>query len=671
MRPGTIAKVVAALVLVLVVAVIAAAKSLKSDVYNAFLAERVKAASGLDLTFAGATKLKLGPSPVLSFTGVTLSAGKGADILYVDRIEARLALVPLALRQLRLESLNLFRPVLHAQNLHRLPPARFLDMGDPPSGAPLTRLALSEVGIEDAAIRWSGGVVQVTKAVIRPESEAGGPLSLQLAGRWQDSRFDLSGVTGPLSALGGAKPYPVQLKGTIDGATLTLRGTAASPLAAKGLDFEIRAQGEELADLLRLSPGKGAIQAFGPFKLAARLTDAGGPLALADIDAIIGRRDSLLITAKGQVADAARPAGIDLAFGLEAESLAGATRLLGLDLPNAGPVKLSAKLTDIEGGWRLTGLKSTLGRSDLAGEISLVLAPRPRIYGRLGAAQLNLGDFSLPPPRGMPPAQASQPRRPAIPIDDGRILGTEPLILDLVRDMDATLSLAATRLVAGPATLSDAAGELTLASGRMTLAGFAARAGEGRLAGEMKLDAATKTPALTLRLTAAGADPALLTAGALKGGKADLALELRAQGTNLRNLAGSAEGSLALTLAEAVLARTAGTELPARLARDIDPRAQEADGLRLRCLVARLPIKAGLISLDKGLGAETATAAAMAVGSIDLRTEALDVTVASRTAPPLKIKGVLGNPVVTPEGASKVAADPAPCRTAQARRLAR
>lgn len=671
MRPGTIAKIVAALVLVLVVAVIAAGKSLKSDAYNAFLAERVKAATGLDLTFAGATKLKLGLSPVLSFTGVTLSAGKGAEILYVDRIEARVALVPLALHQLRLDSLNLFRPVLHAQNLHRLSPTKSLDISAPPSGAPLTRLALSEVGVEDAAIRWNGGVVQVAKALIRPESEAGGPLSLQLSGRWQDSRFDLTGVIGPLSALGGAKPYPIQLKGAVDGATLTLRGTVASPLAAKGLDLEIRAQGEELGELLRLRPGKGPSQAFGPFKLAARLTDTAGPLALADVDAIIGRRDSLLITAKGQVADAVGPGGVDLAFGLEAESLASATRLLGIDLPNAGPVKLSARLTDIEGGWRLTGLKSTLGRSDLAGELSLVLAPRPRIYGRLAAAQLNLGDFSLPPPRGAPPTQASQPQRPAIPIDDGRILGTDPLILDLVRDMDANLSLAAIKLVAGPATLSDAAGELTMAAGRMALTGFTARAGEGKLTGEIRLDAAAKTPALTLRLTAAGADPALLTAGALKGAKADLALDLKTQGTNLRNLAGSVEGSLALTLGETVLARNAGGELPARLARDIAPQAQESDGLRLRCLVARLPVKAGLISLDRGLGAETAAAATMASGSIDLRTEAVDVTFASRTAPPLKVKGVLGNPVVTTEGAAKAAGDATPCRTAQARRLAR
>jgi len=671
MRLSTIAKIVAALVLVLVVALIGAGKALKSEIYNAFLADRIKAATGLDLSFAGPTKLKLGPSPVLSFTGVTLSAGKGADIVYVDRIEARVALVPLALRQFRLESLTLIRPVIHSRNLARLAAFKPVDITDTPSGAPLTRLALSEVRIEDAAIRWDGGTIQVAKALMRPESEAGGPVALQLDGRWQDSRFDLTGVIGPLAALGGTKPYPIQIKGAVGGANLTLRGTMTAPLAGKGLDLEIRAQGEELTDLLRLRPGKAAPQAFGPFKLVAHVNDAAGPLALSDIDAVIGRRESQLITAKGQVADALGLGGVDLTFSLEAESLSGAMRMLGLDLPNAGPVKLSARLADIENGWRLTGLKSNLGKSDLAGELSLVLAPRPRLYGRLAAAQLNLGDFALPPTRAGAPSQSSQPQRPAIPIDDGRILGVEPLALDLIKDMDAALSLTATRLQVGQTTLADAVGELRMTAGRLALEAFAARAGEGRLAGEVRLDAAAKVPTLALRLSGGGVDPALLTGGALKGAKADFALDLKAQGANIRTMAGTAEGSLAVTLGEVVLAQNSWGDLPARLARDVDAGAREADGLHLRCLAARLPVKAGLVSLDRGLGVETAGSGAMAFGSIDLRTEALDVTVASRSAPPQKIKGILGAPIVTAEGAGRAQADATPCRTAQARRLAR
>ncbi|BAE51908.1 AsmA family protein [Paramagnetospirillum magneticum] len=673
MRASTIAKIVAALLVVLVVAVVGAGKSLKSEAYNRFLAERVKAATGLDLSFAGVTKLKLGPSPVLSFTGVTLSAagGKGGPLLYIDRIEARVALVPLALRQLRLDSITLIRPVLDLRQLGALGPTRPLDLTEAPAGAPITRPALSELRIEDASVRWTDGHLQVAKASFHPETEAGGPLSLQLDGIWQNTPVSLSGVIGPLSSLAGGKPYPVQFKGSVGGANLTLRGSLAAPLAGKGLDLELRAQGEEMSDLLRLGPTTATPQALGPFKLATRVTDAAGSVALSDLDAVIGRRDAQLITLKGQVGDVLRRRGMDMLVTLESESLSLLMRMLSQDLPNAGPVKLSAHLSDIENGWRLTGLKSNLGKSDLAGELSLVQTPRPRLYGRLSASQLFLGDFSLPPPRSGGQAQPSQPQRPAIPIDDGRILGVDALALDLIKDLDAALSIAVGRLHWGSTTVTDATAELRLAAGRLGLENFAARSGDGRLNGEIRLDAAAKTPALALRLAGGSVDPGMLTGGALKGTKADFAFDLKAQGTNMRLLAGSAEGSLVLTLGESVLDKGKGGELSARLARDLDPASQRSGELHLRCLVARLPVKAGLISFDKGLGAETPSSAALASGSIDLRTESLDIAVASRTAPLLRVRGVLGAPVVSSESGGKPLADANPCRTAQARRLPR
>jgi uncharacterized protein involved in outer membrane biogenesis len=671
MRAGAIAKIVAALVLVLVVAVIGAGKALKSETYNAFLADRVKAATGLDLTFAGPTKLRLGAAPVLSLTGVTLSAGKGADILYIDRIEARVGLVPLAMRQLRLESLTLIRPTLHLGNLEPLLRGKAPEMADPPSGAPLTRFALTEVVIEDGAIVSSSGTARLAKALVRPESEAGGPLSLQVDGRWQGSRFEIAGTAGPLAGLAGTKPYPVQMKGHVGGANVTLRGTLTAPLAAKGLDLEVRAQGEELAELAALRPGKAKPQPFGPFKLAARLSDTAGPLALSDLDAIIGRRDSLLITAKGQVADALTPAGIDVSLGLEAESVNGLARLLDLPLPNAAPVKLSGRLTDAEGGWRLSGLKSTLGRSDLAGEITLSTQPRPRLSGRLSAAILVLGDFTLPSGKAGDPARAAQPQRPAIPIEDGRLLGVEPLPLDLIRDLDASLSLSAAQLQAGPATLAEAAAEIRMAGGRLAVESFTARAGGGALTGEARLDAAARIPSLAIRLAGAGLNPSALTGGAVTAATADLALDLRMQGANPRAMAGTADGSLSLGLTDPSLAKGGDGDLPSRLAGAIDPAAQSDKGIRLRCLAVRLPVKAGLASLDRGLGLETAAAAAVTFGSLDLRTETLDIAFVSRGAPPQRLRGTLAAPVLTAEGGGKGQPDATPCRTVQGRRLVR
>jgi uncharacterized protein involved in outer membrane biogenesis len=671
MRPSTIAKIVAVLLLVLVVALIGAGKSLKSDVYNSFLAERVKAATGLDLSFAGPTKLKLGPSPVLSFTGVTLSktGGKDKDLFYIDRVEARIALVPLALRQMRVESVTLFRPVMYWENLAALTSGKALDLSDSPSGAPLTRLGLADVRIEDGILRWHGNTIRVSKAVFQQEGNAGGPLTLLLNGQWQENRFDLNGTFGPLSALSGVKPYPIQIKGSTGSANVTLRGTLAPPQAAKGTELEVRAQGEELADLLHLRPGMAPSQPLGPFKLAARVTDAAGPIGLAELDTVIGRRESLLITAKGQVADIVGQSGVDLTLGVEAAQLGTATRVLDLDLPNAGPVKLSGRLTNIENGWRITGLKSSLGKSDLAGEISLVQSPRPRLYGRLSSTSLNLGDFSLPPPRGGTSTSSSQPQRPAIPIDDGRIISADVLPLDLIKTMDANLSLAASTLSLGSHVLSDATAELRMAGGRLAVESLLGRSGEGRVSGEVKLDTTAKTPALALRLNGSGVDSASLTGGAVTAGKADFSLDLKAQGHNLRAMAGSAEGGLSVTLGDMSLSKNAVGAFTTRLTGEIAPLTEGGMETRFRCLAARLPVKAGLVNLDRGVGVETAGSGSMAFGRIDLRTETLDVSVVRRTAPPLSIRGTLGAPIITVENAGKARADGAPCRTVQTRRL--
>jgi AsmA family protein len=669
MRLSTIAKIVAALVLVLVVAVIAAGKSMNSAVYNAFLAERVKAATGLDLAFAGQTKLKLAASPVLSFTGVTLSAGKGAEILYIDRIEAQVPLVPLALRQLRIESATFFRPVLHPENFARIKPGTALSLLGAPSGAPDTQAALSELRVEDATIVLAGGrPLAVKKALFRPEIDGSGTLAVQAKGEWLGAPLEVTGAIGPLALIGGAKPYPVQLKLSLDNANLSLRGTLAAPLVGTGLDFDLKAQGEELSALLRLATGKPPALPLGPFKIAAKISDSAGPLALSDLDAVIGHKETLLITAKGRVADLAKAAGVEVILGMEADTLDRAGQLIDPDLPNAGPLKLTAHLGDIDQGWRLTGMKSTIAHSDLAGELSLVQGPHPRIYGRLAASLLDLDDFSLPLVKGADRLHAAQPQRPAIPIADGSIFSLTPLPVDGLRQLDVDLSVTAARLRFRNTVLSDAAAEIRAAGGRATISDFNAGAGQGRLSGDLSLDVTPKTPLIALHLQGKELDSAPLTGGLISDSKADLAVDLRVQGASPRAMAGTATGNLFFAVGPSRLAVQAKGELLSILADQIDAEAVTGSTLSVKCLAANLPVKGGLIAMDRAVGIETPNAAALAFGRIDLRTEDLSVVVARRGTNPLRMRGTLGAALVESDGAAKAQADATPCRAVLARR---
>lgn len=673
MRLGTVLKIVAAALVLVAVALIAASKALDSRRYQGFLIDQVRAASGLELSFSGPTKIKLGLSPQVSFTGLTLAARpNGPAILYIDRIEARVALLPLVFRTLQLERVSLYRPVLRLGALPK--PTGGMDLARGGDKVPVTRLALAEILVEDAVILWRDGAaasdssLHVGKARIQPESVSGGPLNLQLEGRRNGSDFQLAGVVGSPAALIAGKPYPVQLKGTISGAVVVARGHLAEPLQGSGLDLDIRAQGDELADLVkRLGIGFAdrLPAAIGPYKASARLSDGG----LREIDAVFGKRDNLLVTLKGAIKTWAGLGGVDLALSAEAEHLSGLSRLIGVDLPDGGPLKLSGRLNEIEGGWRLTGIKSSLGKSDFSGELAFVQAPRPRFFGRLSAGVFAPTDLSFPQGRGADPSRPS-PQRPAIPVHDGRILSLDPLPLEWLKAFDLNISLAAARLHLAQAVFSDAAAEISLANGRIALDSVQAQMGPGLLKGAFRLDLSGRMPAMALKLAGSGLELDRLGGDAwVAGGRGDLALDLKASGISLRALAGSLDGTVAASLSESALAK-GSTELGGDVIAALDAAASAEERSRLRCATLRLAVKGGLVSAERGIVAETGRITVAGSGTADLRTETLDLAFAAKGTPGIRLRGMLGAPVLTHDGPPlRLSSEAASCRPgAKARR---
>ncbi len=684
MKVSSVLKIVFAAALAAAVALIAAGKSLDSDRYHRFLAEQVKAATGLELTLSGPVKLKLSLNPQLSFTGLGLaSGGGGAPLLFIDRIEARVALLPLMFHRLQIEQIRLIRPTLRLDGPIRLNggKASAIDLTQGGDKVPATSFSPAEIRIDNATIlrrsspRAAETRITVAHGRIQPESIAGGPLNLQADGSWDGTGFDMAGIVGPLAALLAGKPYQVQVKGTIHGVVVMARGTVAEPLAGRGFDLEVRAQGDELAELLRRAdpnPASRPIPPIGPYKLAARLTDAGGSIGLSDIDAVLGRRDGLLLGAKGAIRDLAGGGGIDLALTVEADGLGGLSRLIGVELPTAGPFRLSGHLSEAEAGWRLTGLKSTLGRSDFSGELALALSPRPRFFGRLSAATFVPGELSFPVAKAADPARPA-PLRPSIPIADGRVLSPEPLPLEPLRGFDLDLSLAAARLVLGPAALTDAVAGIHLSSGKLAIDQFTARMGDGTVRGEAHLDLAARVPAVTLRLNGEGVDFGRLAGDPGSAGHGDFTIDAKAQGNTPRALAGSLEGSVTAAIADAAVTKTIGGEVSSGVIAALDAG-------RLRCAALRLSAKGGLINADRGFAAEAGQEAVLGSGTVDLRAETIDLSFVARSGGITRLRGPLGAPTLSVEapaplprgapsrGVGRTVPDASPCRTVAASR---
>ncbi|SEH26087.1 AsmA family protein [Magnetospirillum fulvum] len=697
MRPATIIKIVLVAGLLLAIAAIAAAKSVNTERYKAVLADRVRAATGLTMVFNGPVKLRLGLSPRLSITGLGLSVpGASAPMVQVDRIEARVGLLPLLFRQFRTERLLLIRPTL------RLTPttapaaaaaiaaAAGIGLDRVSDEVPPTSFALGEVQLEDATLLWvpdapqSETRIQLPQGRIRPESIEGGRLTLEAHGQWAGTGFELGGIVGPADTRKRHRPFPIQLKGTINGAVVVARGGIADPLTGEGLDIILDARGDEIATLLHragwLSLAEGQTPpAIGPYKVAARLVGSVQAPALENIDAVLGKHDTLLLGARGSFSAPLSGHGLDLALTAEADSLTGPGRLFGLDLASGAALRAGGKLTDSPTGWRLSGIKATIGSSDLSGDLALALQPRPAVSGKIAATTLTLSDLGLDPLRLIETVQPT-PARPAIPIADERLLANEPLALNRLGSFDLDLGITAANLPLGAAGFTEAAATVRLTAGRLAIEGFSARLGEGLLTGEALLDASDHVPAAALKLAGSGLDLKRIGGGfPFDGGRAELAVDLHAQGASPRMLAGTLDGHILAGIGDTGLAASTAGGVPARLLTALDGGTGDEDPIHLRCAAVRIGIKNGLASAERGLAVETPRAAILGSGTLDLRTEMLDLVFAVRGGSAARLRGALAVPVVGGEStglrpfsqrpaATRPPVDPAPCRAVIGRR---
>lgn len=698
MRPATILKIVLVAGLLLAIAAIAAGKSVNTERYKAVMADRVRAATGLSMAFNGPVKLRLGLSPRLSITGLALSVpGAATPLLQVDRIEARVGLLPLLFRQFRTERLLLIRPTLHLTPTTApaaaaaIAAAAGIGLDRVSDEVPPTSFALGEVQLEDAVLLWAPDAPRMETRIllpqgrIRPESIEGGRLTLEAHGQWAGTGFELGGIVGPADSRKRHRPFPIQLKGTINGAVVVARGGIADPLTGEGLDVVLDARGDEIATLLHragwLSVAEGQVPpAIGPYKIAARLVGSIQAPALENIDAVLGKHDTLLLGARGSFAAPLSGHGLDLALTAEADSLTGPGRLFGLDLGSGAALRAAGKLNDGPGGgWRLTGFKATVGGSDLAGDLAFALQPRLAVSGKIAANTLSLSDLGLDPSRLLDTVQPTQ-ARPAIPIADERLLANDPLALNRLGGFDFDLGITASRLPLGAIGFTEAVATVKLTGGKLGIEGFSARLGEGLLSGEALLNASDHVATAQLKLAGSGLDLKRIGGGfPFDGGRAELAVDLRAQGATPRMLAGTLDGHVLAGIGDTGLAAATAGGVPARLLTALDGGTGDEDPIHLRCAAVRIGIKNGLASAERGLAVETPRAAILGSGTLDLRTEMLDLVFAVRGGSAARLRGPLAVPVVGGESAAlrpfsqrpaatRPPVDPAPCRAVIGRR---
>ena len=411
----------------------------------------------------------------------------------------------------------------------------------------------------------------------------------------------LSGPLVDLSELPVAQPKPTASK-----------PAASSPTLAVDVDADIRFDRLVLPDRRSLGPVSGAAQL------------SAGALALKQFSVAL---DGASVTVSGTVGDTSKFAVLELQVNVEVTRGAGLATFTGLKLRELPAFTASARLTDVADGYALATLKLASAATTVAGDVALTRGnKRFKVSMKLHSVLLDATAFA-------PPAVASGSKRPAAA--GARTIVDMTLPVDALRAIDADVELRIDSVKVGDAApLGPLLVRAVVSEGRLKaepvqLSG----AGGQSLSAWATVDA--DQAAWDLHLQGNALDLGAMATrfghpGLLSGGRAELTLQVRGRGKTLQALLGSLDGevraqvgpmrlrSAAANLDRGVVTRTLD------LANPVPENEAETD---IKCIAARVPIKNGILTSDQGIAAETAKYNVVLSGSLNLRTEAIDIAV--------------------------------------------
>jgi hypothetical protein len=117
----------------------------------------------------------------------------------------------------------------------------------------------------------------------------------------------------------------------------------------------------------------------------------------------------------------------------------------------------------------------------------------------------------------------------------------------------------------------------------------------------------------------------------IEGGKMDTDIDLSGNGGSVRDLLGGLNGKVKVVINDGKINNTLFELLTAdamtTLANAANPMAKKEPYTKLKCAVVNVPIKAGLVDIQKTIAAETERVNIIADGKVNLATEGLDLAV--------------------------------------------
>lgn len=370
------------------------------------LARVVKGATGRELTIGGDIDIKLGFTPTLLIEDLSFQNapwGSRRVLAAVKQIELQIALLPLLRGKFDFIQLVLLEPdVILEFNQAGTSNFEFETLGEPEEGTTLPELVLGYVRIANGVFTYKDEQMAQTHTVNLERLTGVVPglnKSLQLDGEgtFEEMRFALKGTVGPIAAwIEPGHLWTVDLKLKAGGASFAVLGEMRDAINFKDLSFSIVAEGRSTSEAAKLA-GVEDLPELGAFKLAGRISDPQGKLALEELNIQVGSEQLVELTLKGTVKDLLTPKGVDLDFTVQGKDAVSLTKFGFPPLPVRGMFSASGRISDpANDTYTMKDLEVILGENKITGQIDLNLASEPQyLIANLASQQFKLGPFTL------------------------------------------------------------------------------------------------------------------------------------------------------------------------------------------------------------------------------------------------------------------------------------
>jgi hypothetical protein len=354
----------------------------------------------------------------------------------------------------------------------------------------------------------------------------------------------------------------------------------------------------------------------------------------------------------GKIGQPMSAKGIDLLASLNINKLSDLNKIAGSELPDVGPIVFNGKLSDTKSGYAVKSMSLQLMEYKVNGNADISLSgTRPKLNATLSSETLDVSPF-----QGEPKESEKK----------DKLFSADPLPLAGLKAADVNLSFKTKKLITKDLTITDATISLNLNNGKLRLekTGKAAR---GTLSVKVDLDGSNGKSAslktnVEIKQFELGLVPSIKEKEFLTGGKTDITINLKGSGVSVSQIMAGLNGKILIKTGKGKISNTAlevaGADILTSTLSMLTPGSEESDGSTLECAVVNLKIKDGLATADKGIAMSTNQLDVIGGGTINLKTEQLDIGISPKAkegvglnlgqlAGLVRLGGTLANPTPT------------------------